>query len=121
MLRVRSFLRSDCKIKSKQKSLFFSFLWERKGFLLTVCLQLLAQRTQKPSLIPLHVRCYCAMRRFIWHCRAANLNLTFSGCGSRRLKFTNLSKGSRGEVFLRLDAADLKFRDGSYLVGSDRA
>ena len=61
------------------------------------------------------------MRRFIWRCRAANLNLTFSGCGSRRLKFINLSKGSRGEVFLRLDAADLKFCDGSYLVGSDRA
>ena len=51
----------------------------------------------------------------------ASLNLTFSGCGSQRLKFANLSEGSRGEVFLRLDAADLKFCDGSYLVGSDRA
>ena len=51
----------------------------------------------------------------------ANLNLAFSRCGSRRLKFANLSKGSRSEVFLRLDAADLKFCDGSYLVGSDRA
>ena len=46
---------------------------------------------------------------------------TFSRCGSRRLNFTNLSNRSRGEVFLRLDAADLKFCDGSYLVGSDRA
>ena len=83
------------------------FLGWQKGFLLTVCLQLRAKRSRAspsfascyalatakgrpspmPSPTPLHVRSCCAMRRLIWRCRAENLNLTFSGCGSRLVKF----------------------------------
>ena len=105
------------KAEAKELPFVSTFLFssgEEGGYYL----RSVAPSSPKPSPTPLHVRCCCTTCRFIWHCRAANLNLTFSRCRSRRL---NLSKRSRGEVFLRLDAADLKFCDGSYLVGSDRA
>ena len=90
----------------------FSFLWERKGFLLTVCLQLRAKQSRaspsftsrfalvtvggrpspKPSLTPLHVISCCAMRSFIRRYRATNFKFTFLGCGSRWVKFANLAK-----------------------------
>ena len=61
--------------------------------------------TQKPPPSPLHVRGCCAMRSFIWRLRATNLNLSFSRCGSRRLKFANLTSNlsvkNQGEVFYR--------------------
>ena len=111
----------ECKHKARQSRskraplLYppFSFLWERKGFLLTVCLQLRAKRSRaspsftsrfalvtvrdrpspKPSPTPLHVISCCAMRRFIWRYRVARfkftaeLNLVPSSGRSRRLKF----------------------------------
>ena len=112
-LELRSALQLSKRVQAqgeatpKQKSSLlyppFSFLWERKGVLLTVCLQLRAKRSRaspsfascyalataegrpspKPSPAPLHVRGCCAMRSFYMCCRTANLKFAFSGCGSR--------------------------------------
>ena len=81
----------------------FSFLWERKGVLLTVCLQLRAKRSRaspsfascyalataegrpspKPSPTPLHVISCCAMRRLNLALSRRKIKFAFSGCGSR--------------------------------------
>ena len=97
---------------------FFLFFGRGRGFYL----RSVAPSSPKPSLTPLHVRCCYTSCRFIWRCRAENLNLTFSGCGSRLAKFANLTKFDfkferktiRCRIFV-LDEADLDFTTGATL------
>ena len=95
MLCIRSFWVSSCECsngsersKAKQKSslfvsAFLFFLGGGRGFYL----RSVAPSAPKPTPTPLHVRGCCTACRFIWRCRAENVNLTFSRYGSRWVKF----------------------------------
>ena len=98
---------------------FFLFFGRGRGFYL----RSVAPSSPKPSLTPLHVRCCCTSCRFIWRCRAENVNLTFSRYGSRWVKFEAAIykfdfkfevKKPRRRIS-PLDEADLDFTTGATL------